>query len=353
MRKTSLILLITILIFTFCFNVFAKSDAKPVPFKYELTPESQEWKNYEPLELKNMLNIPMENAQAMDTETLLNAVLDYPFLGDIYAFNDSIKAIDFLSEQFNGLKVLLDRNDLKDKLFEDYTNSSEKIIKDNKKIDSKDRFKQKYRESLFSHPKVFNKLSKEEKETIISKSKDVADKINTTPVTTEAPATFGLEAASDSVTITEAGDVIKYGTVYTPLLSKVEVFEREDMTSDDKASLDSYMASRYPNATKLGSATYKYNCHSYAWYSASTSNRWWMNDPSQYMNDGSYSEYTSPASGQKIYYPVPDNEHSGIITSVSGSSVKVTSKWGPYGLYSHASTYCPYFSMYKNTYWRR
>ena len=44
MRKTSLILLITILIFTFCFNVFAKSDAKPVPFKFELTPNRRNGK---------------------------------------------------------------------------------------------------------------------------------------------------------------------------------------------------------------------------------------------------------------------------------------------------------------------
>ena len=123
------------------------------------------------------------------------------------------------------------------------------------------------------------------------------------------------------------------------------------MTQPDKDAYDDYMASRYPNATKLRSASFKYNCHSYAWYSTSSSNTWWMNDPTEYMSDGSYTRSYSPATYQKVYYPNPGNEHSGVITSISGSNITVTSKWGAFGLYRHAEMDCPYFSMYLNTYW--
>lgn len=325
-------------------KVYAKGtdSSSKVPFEYVITPKSPEWKNFNVLELKDKLNIPKAEAASMDTETLLKVVLDYPFLGDIYAFNNPLKAIDLLAEQFNGLGVLLQREDLKDKLVDSYINSSDKImkLKDHEKIDNEERYKHNYRESLLAYPIVFKKLSKTEKDNIISKSKKVAKKIDKNPITLKEPATFGIAAA---------GDLIRYGTVSTPYWNPVSVMELVDMSASEKASADAYMDSRYPNATRLRSATYKYNCHSYAWYSTSTSNVWWMNYPSYYMTEGSYTQ-TTAASGRKIFYPTANLQHSGIISSV-GSYVQVTSKWGAYGLYSHAENNCPYATPTPNTYW--
>lgn len=210
----------------------------------------------------------------MDTGTLLKIVLDYPYFGDIYAFNDPLKAIDLIAEQFNGLGVLLQREDLKDKLVSSYIDSTNNImkLKKNVKLDNKQRYKHKYRESLLAHPAIFNKLNATEIDIIVLKSKEVAAKIDTRPITVEQSAVFGVVAAAP-------GDIIRYGTVFTPRASGVSVFERQDMSSADKDSADAYMASVYPYATKLRSATFKYNCHSYGWYSTSTTNVWWMNDP--------------------------------------------------------------------------
>jgi hypothetical protein len=270
-------------------------------------------------------------------------------MGDIYAFNDPINAIDFLAQQFTGLKVLLRRNDLKDILIISYKSSSERIAKldADTTIDDEERFKHKYRESLLFYQSVFEKLNKVEKDNIIQISDKVAQRLNTNSITIDQVEKFN-QATSDA----SPGDVIRNGTVLTPKKSKVAVFEREEMTSTDIANHDAYMHSRYPNATKLRSASYKYNCHSYAWFSTSSTNKWWMNNPNKYMTDGSYSESDTAASGYKIYYPMPGNQHSGILTSVNGS-IKVTSKWGAYGLYRHTASYCPYFSMYTNTYWIR
>lgn len=367
MKKNFIFLLVLALIIGTAFNgnkvnaVTTDSSAK-TSFKYVITPGSPEWKNYKTVELKEMLNISISEAENMDTETLLNAVLDYPYFGDIYAFNDPIKAIDLLAEQFNGLKILLEREDLKDKLVVSYINSSDKIkkLKDKEELGFEESFKHKYRESLLSYPAVFNKLNKTDKDTIISNSKEVAAKINTNSIAIEQRKSFGLESQYTMLIDPPAlsgGFPIKSDVIPTPMLTPVEVVELTEMTSTDKTKCAEYVASRYPNATLLRSATWKYNCHSYAWYSTSTSNTWWINYPDAYMADGSYTQVGDypTASGQKMYYPIDGNEHSAIVTTPSSNfySIRVTSKWGAYGLYNHTADHCPYFiGAYRYTYWK-
>lgn len=120
----------------------------------------------------------------------------------------------------------------------------------------------------------------------------------------------------------------------------------------------------FPNATRLSTATAKYNCHSYAWYSRNVnSNDIWIDDPSLYYEDGSYYEVSTPEVGDIICYfsdmgtsdtSDDSNLHSGVVTEVlegvsngicgTADLVTVTSKWGPSGLYSHNGLYCPYTS---------
>jgi hypothetical protein len=47
------------------------------PYRYVISPNSPEWKNYSIQELKRKLNIPLSIVESMNTETLLNVVLDY------------------------------------------------------------------------------------------------------------------------------------------------------------------------------------------------------------------------------------------------------------------------------------
>lgn len=134
-------------------------------------------------------------------------------------------------------------------------------------------------------------------------------------------------------------------TVTTPNGTSVTVWRYDnDFTSADKASVNAYWDNLYPNATRLRSATPYYNCHSYAWYSTATSNRYWMNYPTAYMSDGSYTHITSNILvNDKLYYS--SASHSGIVTYVGNSgfgNLRVTSKWGAAGLYNHWYNDCPY-----------
>lgn len=106
----------------------------------------------------------------------------------------------------------------------------------------------------------------------------------------------------------------------------------------------------YTSATVVSGISPKYNCHSYAWYSTSASNSYWINDPSMYILDGSYSESSYYHVGAKILYGTPGNnpEHSAIVSAVSENHLTyVTSKWGCMGVYRHLYFDSPYTSGIK------
>lgn len=160
------------------------------------------------------------------------------------------------------------------------------------------------------------------------------------------------------ITLSFIGIVLGYGIslnaddyVYTPNGTAVSVMEIGwELSPGEISYLDSYYTSQYPSATLLRSSSRKYNCHSYCWYSQSSSNDKWMNDPSAYWQDGSYQEcwlylpyinskvYSPiyPEINSKVYYPYGD--HSAIVYS----STRFNSKWGMGPLMRHAPSYCPY-----------
>ena len=122
----------------------------------------------------------------------------------------------------------------------------------------------------------------------------------------------------------------------------------------------------YPNGDYIQeldkpSASLRYNCHSYAWYSQGQLNNVWMNSPEIYYssNDGSYRALgvdEEPRIGDLVVYMKESNypNHSGIISGYSDDTdngilgnvnrYMVDSKWGKAGLYKHKGDYCPYYT---------
>lgn len=312
------------------------------PFEFPITPNSKEWGNYSSVQLKEMLNIPLSTAEKMDTAALLKMVLEYPFMIDIYAYDTIEQGFKGLSLEFNGAAVLLQRPDLAKNLLTHYKNSTEKMLAVETKshISDKEIIQKMFMESLLLYPKVSDKLSEDEKHIIVTLSQQVSDKFQISP----------LVVGEASVTAAAPGDVLGYGYVYTPAPPvTVLVLKLQDFDAEQKKVINNDYDTRYPAATRLSSATYNYNCHSYAWYLASSSNPWWMNDPSAYMSESRYTQVTNPIAGDKVYWI---GTHSGLVTSVSGSNITVTSKWGAAGLYRHPINDCPYPIVIQKTFWR-
>ena len=156
-------------------------------------------------------------------------------------------------------------------------------------------------------------------------------------------------------------------TVSTPNSSQVEVYIYESFPSENFVNTRNSLGDRISTSNiRISDATYRYNCHSYAWYSQDiNTNNVWMNDPSLYYTDGSYYEVWVPRKGDIIcYFDEKDNDnpnddenlHSGIVLAVVSSfsnglcgdsnTVLVASKWGEWGLYVHNGYVCPYTAGY-------
>ena len=130
-------------------------------------------------------------------------------------------------------------------------------------------------------------------------------------------------------------------TVRTPKGSAVVGLKRgEELSAERKAVINKGMAQAFPSAKRIGEPTTRYNCHSYALYSASTDNEVWINDPSPYYQDGSYVRAKGRDSADVVYYQKSDGtpSHSGLRIGQG----MVRSKWGEAGLYEHGRLNCPY-----------
>ncbi len=149
----------------------------------------------------------------------------------------------------------------------------------------------------------------------------------------------------------------------------VAKYIENNMSTNDIERANNYYNNIIPDAEFLHTCTTYYNCHSYAWYNRDfSSNRYWIEDPSIFIDDNTYFEVDTPSMGDIICYyddldttTVDDDEiiHSGIVLGTSGevnnnicgnaNMYRIESKWGFYPVYSHNGDDCPYVSTYGGT----
>jgi len=150
-------------------------------------------------------------------------------------------------------------------------------------------------------------------------------------------------------------------TVYTPRGSTVKdtMCMTYELTAAEIAANNQYVANNYPNATRETNSSRKYNCHSYAWYSQSTSNSVWIGYSTStaediYWGDASYIYKTYSSGNQSPPSSVPvgakANYPSGNHSGIKASSTKIRSKWGKYPRMLHTPGYSPYVDTRINYY---
>jgi len=91
-------------------------------YDFPIKPKTKEWKELgsTPERLK-ACQIPENILKNMSTEGLIETCLNYPFLGDIYAFNSMQAGFNSLVSKFNGFQELLKRKDAGTKLLLRYS----------------------------------------------------------------------------------------------------------------------------------------------------------------------------------------------------------------------------------------
>lgn len=275
---------------------------------YSVVPGTDAWNEMTPSERYESCSVSEEEVQNMTTAALVETVLNYPYLINIYAYDSLELGISEVSRYFPGLQELFSRSDAAEELDQYVTNRSVVMSSSSGEIDlsTYDAY------NLIGYISAVNPNS-----TIILETTTVK-----TPNRNNVQVIVDMNWAEVSA--------------YLGLSSSINY--------DIALAQSEYYETVYPSATLYRNPAPNYNCHSYAWYSTSSTNKYWMPDPSEYIDDGSYESHTATVGCNVTYYRRSDDvyTHSGRIVATPGGPVTVRSKWGALGVFTHDVDDCPY-----------
>ncbi|MDO4733415.1 MAG: hypothetical protein Q4B50_07885 [Bacillota bacterium] len=270
------------------------------PYEYPIVPGTDEWAELDSLsEMIDACHVPQMALDNMTTEASLETVFNYPLLGNIFAYDSAQKGFEKVRCYCNGLQELWFRTDLVQIL--------ENLL-------STDSFEEDY---------------------------NIAQRTLVTVLLDNLQGSIAASPMFLNYTLVDRNTprgswVIFYGnmTWQDHGLTEEEAEEQCEMLHDPYVDRGAIVVS--------GGVDPSYNCHSYTFYLASTSNNLWLDgdEAEIYITDGSYNLVTDGAeAGDKAWYGV---DHSGIVRRVQNGRVYVRSKWGFGGIYEHDSAICPY-----------
>ena len=325
-------------------------------YDYPIKPGTDAWKAFTTHdEMLKACQIPDDILENMSTKALVESVLDYPLYGDMMVYDSIQQGFEAVASRFNGLSELLNRKEAGTELLAIYSKMNPQDIEEAWGDIEKGAYARSIAnvEILLAQNKILDNLTATQLGDLLleARSKYTA-KLRS--------AIYGLSSLNKTVLLIEQVSQRHYTSrqyysyVYTPHMTSVGVIvDRPELTAQQIADYSSWVQACYPFATKLRNASAKYNCHSYAWYSQSSSNNKWMNNPSAYWTDGSYTWWwllmydgTPPPSGAKMRWL--NGSHSAIFDCWFGPppfalyKAFCTSKWGEGPLMYHCVTYCPY-----------
>lgn len=283
------------------------------PYSYPSI-QNEQWNTWDLSQRKAYLQLPDNLVDNMSTEALVESVLNYPFMIDLLAFNSFREGFLKVKSELPALDKLIQRKDLS-KVFTDRFIS----LNQSSNLSSNEAIAQKmYASILLAQPEINNKLSVHD-----------SDLLHQSFIKTNNNLYDSAKQQLEKRVL----------TVSTPFGTPVYVIDTSnytDFTESEKILINANAADLY-SVKVISNPTIKYNCHSYAWYSPSTLNHYWMPEASTYIYDGSYTQRTGAIQvGDKVYWVT--GEHSGIVSYVGQSgigNIKVISKWGSMGLYEH------------------
>lgn len=270
------------------------------PHEFTVVPGTQEWEALSQEQRIELCRVSDEEMEMMTTSALISTILEYPYIINIFAYDSIESGMDSLNDSFGGIDILLDRKDALDEL-EIYLN----MVQGNN----------------------------EGRGTDVIVLKTIIEVISSN----------NNSLRKDSIS-TRASNA----TVYTPNGTAVAAYYNRTWwdalcTEAYAVELSNEYMNVYPTAQIVRTPSPKYNCHSYAWYSTSAENLYWIDDPTAYVTDGSYMTSYAKKENKVTYKNNSTNEiiHSGIVNSTS-NGIYVFSKWGNLALFYHEVLDCPY-----------
>ena len=354
MKRITLLFLVFSSLIGYCQVYDNTTKVYTCPFKQG----DEKWKGFGSAKERIIaLQIPDSVITKIPTDQLLDLCLDFPYLTDMYAFNDPQKGFEYMISEYNGFDELLKRDDIVDKLLEEYGKIESAVTFLSKATDIEKgnySFKCDLLVKLIRLVKERNEFTTQASECFIDQTKRNADVIKRHPelygsMCQEAILSPNNDADSSSRVSWYEGEIVSLndGRQYqlysrrTPANSVVitGTLITTDYSYIEQISLKYDVENNY-NVTVVGPATKKYNCHSYAWHMSDghSSDEVWIGlksaqDEDIYWTDGSYYSVSSSQATHVSY----SNEHSAIRLS----NGLYRSKWGALPLVEHASSVVP------------
>ncbi|MBS1575000.1 MAG: hypothetical protein JST09_06810 [Bacteroidetes bacterium] len=124
MNKKFIIFLLLIFISGFAFSQIIEK-----PYDYPIKRGTSEWfsiKTYDSLRIVSQ--IPFDIIEKMSTNVLVQSIINYPLLGDVFVFESYQKGLEKLNYNFTAIDALLQRSDLDSNLLATYTKYLDKNI---------------------------------------------------------------------------------------------------------------------------------------------------------------------------------------------------------------------------------
>lgn len=349
MKKTTRTIAIAafLLLFVCVFPASAQNadNAYPInaPYQYPITSDSEEWFATDShADRVGYCQIPEDILHGMSTRALVETVANYPLLVDVLLLSSAELSYQCVLDSFNGVQELEKRPDAWDELVNFISHLDQ------------DDFTCRAALGVIALEGNFPASNDPVQRSLYSDYQDTfSDAYRAYP-----------ELAPVASNLTDAQTVQSANKPKTPSGYSLTVsceYNRDEMSDSDRIQINNSVQSTY-GLSPIRQPTRKYNCHSYAWYSVSLPNLWWIGYPDDYINDPLVNRISDVRAGDRIVYRKSQADkyaHSGIISSVpssgvaTGNNIWVTSKWGNWGLYRHTIFNCP-LDTYGNLteYWR-
>lgn len=209
-------------------------------FSYEPVLKSQQWVETENHATRvGFCQIPQSTLNSMSTEELVEAILDYPFFMDIYAFDNVNIGMQVMASSFNGLQELANRSDAADVLLEKY--ESMEVLGSTFQRETQSIYELSNLGALVAQDFVTENLSVEQTNLLDAEVyKKYQEKSVQSDIYGDTRTTF-YEAFNDEVVVSQSTrGPIAY--VKTPKGSQVEVYNfGNELTAAEKTQMDSDM----------------------------------------------------------------------------------------------------------------
>ena len=104
--------IIHLLLFLLVCTTNGFSQVNDSNYQYPVVPGTEKWKSFTThQQMLDACQIPMNTIDKLNTEGLVETCLKYPLYMDLYAYNNLQDGFNAVTNNFNGLKALLERKD--------------------------------------------------------------------------------------------------------------------------------------------------------------------------------------------------------------------------------------------------